>query len=153
MANTYTQLYVQIVFAVKGSENVIREKLREELEKIMCKIVTDNKSKPIAVYCNTDHTHILIGLHPTISVSKIAEAIKSGSSGWINREHKIVGTFSWQDGYGAFTYSKSQLDDVVKYILNQPEHHKRKTFKEEYLEFLNKFDIPYHDQYLFDWLD
>ena len=86
-------------------------------------------------------------------ISKIAEAIKSGSSGWINREHKIVGTFSWQDGYGAFTYSKSQLDDVVKYILNQPEHHKRKTFKEEYLEFLNKFDIPYHDQYLFDWLD
>jgi len=153
MANTYTQLYVQIVFAVKGRENLIGEKFREELEKIMCSIVTDNKSKPIAVYCNPDHTHIFVGLHPSISVSKMAEAIKSGSSGWINREKKIVGNFSWQEGYGAFSYSKSHIDAVVKYILNQPEHHKRKSFKEEYLDYLKKFDIPYDDQYLFDWMD
>lgn len=153
MANTYTQMYVQIVFAVQGRENLITEKLRDELEKIMCGIVNNNKSKSLAIYCNPDHVHILIGLHPTVSVSKIAEVIKSGSSGWINREKKIVGKFSWQDGYGAFTYSKSQIDNVAKYILTQPEHHKQKTFKEEYLDFLKKFEIEYDDRYLFEWLD
>ena len=119
----------------------------------MCTIVTDNKSKPIAVYCNPDHTHIFIGLHPTNSISKMTEAIKSGSSGWINREKKILGKFCWQEGYGAFTYSKSHIDAVVKYILNQPEHHIHKTFKEEYLDYLKKFDIPYDEQYLFDWIE
>ena len=153
MANTYTQMYLQIVFAVQGRENLIKERLRDELEKIICGIVNNNKSKPLAVYCNPDHVHILVGLHPTISVSKIVEAIKSGSSGWINREKKVVGRFRWQDGYGAFTYSKSQIDTVAKYILNQPEHHKRKTFKEEYLDFLKKFEIQYDEQYLFEWLD
>lgn len=153
MANTYTQLYVQIVFTVKNRENLISSKLRNELEKIMCTIVSDNHSKSLAVYCNPDHTHILIGLHPSISVSNIAEAIKAGSSGWINREKRVIGKFSWQSGYGAFTYSKSQIDDVVKYILNQPEHHKRKTFREEYLEFLKKFDVPFDDKYLFEWFD
>ena len=153
MPNTYTQLYVQIVFAVKGRENLIREKIRIELEKIMCTIVTENQSKPLAVYCNPDHTHILVGLNPAVSVSKLAEAIKSGSSGWINREKKIVGKFSWQTGYGAFSYSKSQLDDVIKYILNQPEHHKRKSFREEYMDYLKKFDIPFDDKYLFEFLN
>lgn len=153
MANTYTQLYVQIVFAVKGRENLITEKLRNELEKILCSIVSDNNSKPLAVYCNPDHTHILVGLHPTISVSKMAEAIKSGSSGWINREKKVIGKFSWQEGYGAFSYSKSQLSDAIQYILNQPEHHKKRTFKDEYLDFLHKFDVSYDSQYLFEWFE
>ncbi|MBP1676591.1 MAG: putative transposase [Bacteroidetes bacterium] len=153
MANTYTQLYVQIVFAVKNRENIISEKIRYELEKIMCTIVTDKQSRPLAVYCNPDHTHILVGLHPAISVSAMAEAIKSGSSGWINREKKFYGKFSWQSGYGAFTYSKSQIDSVVKYIQNQPEHHKHKTFREEYLEFLEKFNIRFDQQYLFDWFE
>lgn len=153
MANTYTQMYVQIVFAVQGRENLIKERLRDELEKVICGIVNNNKSKPLAIYCNPDHVHILIGLHPTISTSKIAEAIKSGSSGWINREKKVAGRFRWQDGYGAFTYSKSQIDTVAKYILNQPEHHKQKTFKEEYLNFLKKFEIQYDEQYLFEWFD
>lgn len=153
MANTYTQIYVQIIFAVKGRENLIKEKLRNELEKIMCSIVTANKSKLLAIYCNPDHTHILIGKHPTISEAKLVEAIKSSSSGWINRQKKIAGKFNWQVGYGAFTYSKSQIDAVAKYILNQPEHHKRKTFKEEYLDFLRKYEIQYDEQYLFEWLD
>jgi putative transposase len=153
MPNTYTQLYVQIVFAVHGRENLIHEKLRIELEKIICNIVTENQSKPLAVYCNPDHAHILIGLNPAISVSKMAAVIKSGSSGWINREMKIVGKFSWQRGYGAFSYSRSQLGDVVNYILNQHEHHKRRTFRDEYLDSLNKFDVLYDERYLFDFFD
>lgn len=151
MANTYTQLYVQIVFAVKGRENLIKEKIRDELEKIMCGIISNNKSKVYAIYCNPDHTHIFVGLHPSLSVSKLTEQVKSGSSNWINTNKKIIGKFSWQDGYGAFTYSKSHIDNVVKYILNQSEHHKKQTFREEYLTFLQKFDVDYDPQYLFEW--
>jgi len=151
MANTYTQLYVQFVFSVKGRENLIKEKFRDELEKVMCGIVTEHKSKTYVIYCNPDHTHIFVGLHPTISVSKLIEQVKSGSSNWLNEKKYIAGKFSWQDGYGAFTYSKSQIDNVVKYILNQSEHHKKQSFREEYLSFLNKFEIDYDSKYLFDW--
>ena len=118
MSNTYTQLYVQFVFSVKGRENLIKEKFRDELEKVMSAIVTKNKSKLYVIYCNPDHTHIFVGLHPTMSVSKLIEQIKSGSSNWLNEKKYIPGKFSWQDGYGAFSYSKSHIDKVVKYILN-----------------------------------
>lgn len=150
MANTYTQIYVQIVFTVQGRANLISEKFRNELEKYICGIVSENKCKPLAIYCNPDHTHVFIRLHPTISVSKITEQIKSGSSGWINQRKLIAGKFNWQDGYGAFTYSKSQIDHVVNYILTQPEHHKKQTFREEYLSFLEKFDVDYDPRYLFE---
>jgi len=153
MANTYTQMYLQIIFAVQGRENVIKEKFRDELEKYMCGIITNNKSKPLAIYCNPDHTHILIGLHPTISVSTLTGDVKAGSSKWINERRLVSGKFNWQDGYGAFTYSKSQIDDVTKYILNQPEHHKKKTFKEEYLSILKKLEIKYDETYLFEWIE
>jgi len=153
MANTYTQLHVQIVFAVQGRENLVKERFRDELEKVICGIISENQCKPLAIYCNPDHTHVLVGIHPTISVAKLAEVIKSSSSGWINRQRLIAGKFHWQGGYGAFTYSKSQLDDVVKYILRQPDHHKKQTFREEYLSVLNKLDIQYDDQYLFEWYD
>jgi len=153
MANTYTQLYTQYVFAVKGRENLIHEKFRDELEKIICGIVTNHQCKTYAIYCNPDHTHILVGMHPTIAPAKLMEQVKSGSSNWLNGNKKILGKFSWQDGYGAFTYSKSHLDNVVKYVLNQPEHHKRLTFKDEYLSFLNKFEVEYDPKYLFEWYD
>ena len=153
MANTYTQLYVQFVFSVKGRENLIKEKFRDELEKVMCGIITDHKCKTYAIYCNPDHTHIFVGLHPTISVSKIIEQVKAGSSNWLNEKKYIAGKFSWQDGYGAFTYSKSHIDKVVKYILNQSEHHKKQSFREEYLSFLDKFEIDYDPKYLFEWYD
>ena len=153
MSNTYTQIYVQAVFAVNKRQNFINESLRIELEKIISTIIKDHQSKLLAIYCNPDHTHVFFGLHPACSVSKIVEAIKSGSSGWINREKKINGKFSWQSGFGAFTYSKSQIDNVVKYILNQPVHHKRNSFKEEYLDFLKKFEIEYNEQFLFDWME
>jgi len=132
---------------------LIKEKFRDELEKVMCGIVTNHKSKVYAIYCNPDHTHILVGLHPTISVSKLIEQVKSGSSNWLNEKKYNVGKFSWQDGFGAFTYSKSHIDKVVKYILNQSEHHKKQSFREEYLSFLSKFEIEYDPKYLFEWYE
>ncbi len=146
-------MYVQIVFSVQGRANIISERFRDELEKYICGIVSANKCKPIAIYCNPDHSHVFVGIHPTISVSKITEQIKSGSSNWINERKFIVGKFNWQDGYGAFTYSKSQVDNVVKYIQNQPEHHKKQTFREEYLLLLEKFEIVYDTKYLFEWYE
>jgi len=119
----------------------------------MCGIISNNQSKPIAIYCNPDHVHILIGLHPSISVSDMARDVKSSSSKWINDNRWVKGRFQWQEGYGAFTYSKSQIDSVVKYILSQPEHHKKNSFKEEYLSPLHKLDIKYDDRYLFEWYD
>jgi len=151
MPNTYTQLYVQIVFAVQGRQNLISRKIKDELEKYMCGIITNNKSKPLAIYCNPDHTHILVGLHPTVSVATIVGDIKAGSSKWINDNKLIVGKFNWQDGYGAFTYSKSQIDTVIKYILNQEMHHSGRSFREEYLDMLNKLGIDYNERFLFDW--
>lgn len=153
MANTYTQIYVQIIFSVQGRKNLIKEHNREKLEKYICGIVTNNKSKPLAIYCNPDHVHILIGLHPAISISDMAKFIKASSSKWINDNNWQENKFNWQEGFGAFTYSKSQIDRVVKYILNQPEHHKKATFKEEYISFLNAFEIQYNEKYLFNWLD
>lgn len=153
MANTYTQIYVQIVFAVKGRQNLITENLREKVEKYMCGIVSNKKSKPLAIYCNPDHTHILIGLHPSVSVSDMARDIKANSSKWINENKWILGKFSWQEGFGAFTYSKSQIDNVVKYILNQQERHRKRIFKEEYLDFLKKFNVDYNEKYLFEYYE
>ena len=153
MANTYTQLYTQYVFSVQGRHSFIRESFRDEIEKVMCGIITNHKCKPLAIYCNPDHTHIFVGIHPTIAPSKLMEQVKSGSSKWLNDKNIISGKFSWQDGFGAFTYSRSQIDQVVKYVLNQPEHHKKQSFREEYLLLLEKFDIKYDPKYLFEWYD
>jgi putative transposase len=153
MANTYTQLYIQFVFAVKGRENLIHESFRDELEKVMCGIVTNHKCKTYAIYSNPDHTHIFIGMHPTMSPSKLMEQVKSGSSKWINDKKLILGKFNWQDGFGAFSYSKSHIDSVVKYILNQPEHHKKQSFRDEYLLLLEKFDVDFDLTYVFEWYD
>ena len=153
MANTYTQLYIQFVFSVKGRQNLIRASFRDELEKVMCGIVSNHKCKTYAIYCNPDHTHIFVGMHPNISPSKLMEQVKSGSSKWLNDAKYIAGKFAWQDGYGAFTYSKSHIDNVVKYILNQPEHHKKQTFRDEYLSLLEKFEVDYDPNYLFQWYE
>jgi REP element-mobilizing transposase RayT len=153
MANTYSQLYIQIVFAVKGRQNLISEKNRATLEKYICGIVSNKQSKPIAIYCNPDHLHLFIGLHPSIAISDLVRDIKANSTKWINDQKWIAGKFSWQVGFGAFSYSKSQIDSVVNYILNQAEHHKKKTFKEEYKDFLEKFNIEYKEKYLFDYYE
>lgn len=153
MPNTYTQLYVQIVFTVKGRANLISSANREELHKYITGIVSNRNQKMIAIYVMPDHAHILVGLKPSISISDLVRDIKAGSSKFINDSKWISGKFNWQEGFGAFSYSKSHLDNVIKYILNQEEHHKKQSFKEEYLDFLQKFDIEYDSNYLFEWIE
>jgi len=153
MANTYSQLYVQVVFTVKYRENLIKEKYRVKLEKYISGIIKNRNSKLLAIYCNPDHIHILIGLNPDVSVSSLVRDIKANSSKWVNQNKWFIGTFRWQTGYGVFSYSKPEIDNVAKYILNQPTHHETLSFKKEYLNLLNKLDITYNDEYLFDWFD
>lgn len=107
----------------------------------------------LAIFCMPDHTHLLIGLKPDMAISNLVRDIKAGSSRFISDRHWIQGKFNWQEGFGAFSYSKSQIDSVTKYILNQQQHHEKQTFKEEYIEFLEKFEIEYAVKYLFDWLE
>ena len=152
MPNTYSQLYVQIVFAVNGRQAFIKENFREELQKYISGIIAEKKQKLYAIYCMPDHTHILVSMKPDIAISDLVRDIKSNSSSFI-KEKEFVRDFSWQTGFGAFSYSKSQSLNVVDYILNQSLHHKKKTFKEEYVEFLQKFEIEYDEKYLFDFYD
>lgn len=152
MSNTYSQIYIQIVFAVKGRQNLIEKQRREELHKYITGIVQNRGQKMILIFAMPDHIHLLVGLKPSILIADLVRDIKTGSSNFINDNRWILGKFSWQEGYGAFSYSKSQIDDVAKYILNQEEHHKKKTFKEEYLDFLKLFDVQYDEKYLFDWV-
>ncbi len=153
MPNTYSQIFIQIVFTVKGRENLIQKKHREELHKFITGIVKNRDQKLLSIFAMPDHVHILIGLKPNISISDLARDIKAGSSKFINDNKWINGKFNWQEGFGAFSYSKSQVDTVVNYILNQEEHHKKETFKTEYLNFLNKFEIDYDEKYLFEWIE
>ncbi len=153
MPNTYSQIYIQIVFAVKGRENLISKNNREELHKYITGIVQNRGQKMLSVFCMPDHTHLLVGLKPSLAVSDLVRDIKTGSSGFINEKKWVRGKFNWQEGFGAFSYSKSQIDNVIKYILNQEEHHKTITFKKEYLDFLQKFEIDYDEKYLFEWID
>lgn len=153
MANTYSQIYIQIVFAVKGRQNLIVKENREELHKLITGIVTNRDQKLLAIFAMPNHVHILVGLKPSISISDLVRDIKAGSSKFINDSKWIKGKFNWQEGFGAFSYSRSHIDNVVKYILNQEEHHNKKTFKEEYIDFLEKFEIDYDEKYVFDWIE
>ncbi len=153
MANTYSQIHIQIIFAVKGREQLIKEEHREELQKYITGIITNKNQKLLAIYCMPDHTHIFMGVRPNIAISDLVRDIKANSSSYINENNLIKGTFSWQEGYGAFSYAKSQVDAVVKYILNQAEHHKKRTFREEYIDFLQKFEVQYDEKYLFEWIE
>lgn len=152
MPNTYTQIYIQIVFAVQGRANLISKNNREELHKYITGIVKNREQKMLSIFCMPDHTHLLVGIKPSVSISDLVRDIKSGSSNFINEQKWIQGKFNWQEGFGAFSYSKSQIDTVAKYILNQEEHHKKKTFKEEYIDFLQKFEVEYDEKYLFEWV-
>ena len=153
MANTYTQIFIQIVFAVKGRQNLIPSENREELHKFITGIVQHRGQKLLAVFAMPDHIHLLVSVKPTILISDLVRDIKAGSSKFINDKKWMNHKFNWQEGYGAFSYSKSSVDLVVKYILNQEEHHKTKSFKTEYLDFLEKFDIDYNSEYLFEWIE
>jgi len=153
MPNTYSQIYIQIVFAVKGRQNLIPKQNREELHKYITGIVKKREQKMLAIFAMPDHAHILVGLEPSISISDLVRDIKAVSSKFITDNNWVKGKFNWQEGFGAFSYSRSQIDTVIKYILNQEEHHSNKSFKEEYLDFLKKFEINYDEKYLFEWIE
>ena len=150
MANTYSQLYVQIVFAVKGRQNLISKNNKDEIYKYITGIITNHKQKLIVINGMPDHIHILVGIKPDISLSDLVRDIKSNSSKFINEQKWINGKFEWQTGFGAFSYGHSQLSNVIKYIENQEEHHKTKTFGEEYIAFLKLFNIDFRNEYLFE---
>lgn len=149
MANTYSQLYIHIIFAVKGRQSLISEKWKEELYKYITGIITNKGQKLIAINGMPDHIHILIGLKPDKAISDLVRDIKSNSSKFINDGKWVNGRFEWQTGFGAFSYSHSQLTNVINYIQRQEDHHKTKTFKEEYIEFLKSFNIEFKAEYLF----
>ena len=153
MANTYTQLNVHGVFSVLNRENFLLDNFRPELFKYISGILKNSNQFPLAVNGYRDHVHIFFELHPTNSVSEIMQLVKANSSKWINENKFLPGKFKWQSGYGAFTYSRSQRDNVINYIVNQEQHHAKQSFKDEYLGLLRKFDIDYKDAYLFDFYD
>lgn len=153
MANTYSQISIQIVFAVKGRENLLRSEFRAELFKYISGIIEGKGQVSLAVNGWQDHVHAFFGMEPSACISDLAAAIKSNSSKWINEKGFVKGKFQWQEGYGAFSYSRSQRDNVIKYIMNQETHHAKKTFREEYLEMLRKAEIDYDDKYVFEFYD
>ena len=153
MAGTYSQIYIQVVFAVKGRQNLIGSKWKETLNKYIAGIIKGKEQKPIIVNGMPDHIHAFVGLKPSMKISDLVRDIKNNSSNFINDNGFIKGKFSWQEGYGAFSYGHSQIERVYNYILNQERHHRKRSFKEEYLELLKKFNIPFEEQYLFEWIE
>lgn len=151
MPNTYSQIYIQIVFAVSGRENLIPQQHRQELHKYITGIVNNRAQKLLSVFAMPDHVHIFVSMQPNISISDLVRDIKSASSKFISKNKWVRRKFAWQEGFGAFSYSRSHIDTVINYINNQEQHHKKKTFEEEYVEFLKKFEIDYKPKYLFEW--
>lgn len=153
MANTFTQMNIHAVFAVKGRENIITRNFRDQLHKYIYGILSKIKQYPLAVNGWKDHIHIFFEMLPVSNLSDIMQIVKTNSSKWINEQKFVRGKFNWQDGYGGFTYSKSQRNEVIKYIMNQEKHHSKYTFREEYLDLLKKFEIEFDERYLFEFYD
>jgi putative transposase len=153
MANTFSKFYIQTVFAVSGRLSLITSDFKEELHKYITGIVRNKGQKLISINGMADHLHILIGLRPAMALADLVRDIKSDSSDWINRKKLARGKFCWQEGYGAFSYGHSQLDMIVRYIQNQEKHHRRKSFKNEYLTLLRKFEIEFKEEYVFQFIE
>jgi REP element-mobilizing transposase RayT len=149
MANTYTQIYIHVVFAVEGRQNLIQAEHNDELQQYITGIVSGQKQKLIAINNMPDHLHLLIGLEPNVSLSDLMRDVKANSSKFINEHRWVTGRFAWQEGFGAFSYSRSQLGAVIRYIGNQQKHHAKKSFREEYVDMLEKFSVDYDRQYIF----
>ncbi|WP_225035589.1 IS200/IS605 family transposase [Winogradskyella sp. SM1960] len=149
MANTYTQLYFHIVFAVKGRDNLIAKKWKVELYKYISGIISNKNQKLMIINGMPNHIHLLIGTKPDCNLSDLVRDIKANSTKWLNKKQYINGKFAWQTGFGAFTVSQSGIDNVIAYIKNQEAHHKIKSFKEEYIDFLNAYNMEYKTEYIF----
>ncbi len=153
MANTYTKIYLQIVFSVKGRQSLIYKTWKEELYKYICGIVNAKEQKVYAIGGVGDHIHILVSIKPNIAISDLVRDIKANSSKWINEKGFVKGKFQWQEGFGAFSYGQSQLDTIIAYIDNQEQHHLKRSFRDEYMELLQKFNVEYDDKYLFECIE
>jgi len=149
MANTYTQIYLHVVFSVEGRQSLITLEHNDELQKYITGIVTAQRHKLIAINNMPDHLHLLVGLRPDAMLSDLVRDVKAGSSKFINEKRWVMGRFSWQEGFGAFSYARSQLGAVIRYIQNQQKHHAKKSFRDEYLELLEKFGVEYDQKYIF----
>jgi putative transposase len=149
MANTYTQIHIHAVFAVRNRECLIKKEWKVELYKYMTAIIQNNNHKVLVINGVEDHVHILFGMRPTQSLSELMQMIKGDSSKWINQNKLTTFKFSWQEGFGAFSYSKSHVGNVVNYINNQEQHHKKKSFHEEYMEMLKKYEVDFDPNYIF----
>lgn len=153
MAGTFSQLYIQVVFAVKGRDSLIHPQWETPLHKYITGIVQNKNQKMLAINGMPDHLHLLMGIRPSCCLSDLVREIKKSSTDWIKEEGLTRYNFHWQEGFGAFSYGHSQLPTVINYINNQKQHHQQKTFKEEYTEFLKKFNIDYQESFLFDWIE
>lgn len=153
MPNSYTQIHIQFVFAVKYRAALIADEWKDELMMFITGIFQENNHKMLKINAMPDHIHIFIGMRPHQSVSSLIQNVKTESSKWIKAKKFCAGNFAWQEGYGAFSYAKSQVPDVIRYIQNQQKHHQKKTFLEEYREFLIKFEVEWEEQYIFKELE
>jgi REP-associated tyrosine transposase len=153
MANTFSQIYIQTVFAVSERKSLIKPEFKEDLYKYVTGIVRNQAQKLIAINGMPDHVHILIGLKPAMALADLVREIKADSTNFVNEQKLVHGRFNWQEGYGAFSYGHSQLDTIIRYIQNQERHHQRRSFKDEYMTLLRKFDIAFEEKYVFKFLD
>jgi putative transposase len=153
LANTFSQIYIQTVFAVSNRQSLIKTEFKEDLYKYITGIVTNQGQKLISINGVLDHVHILLGLKPAMALADLVREIKADSSNFINKERFVHGRFSWQEGYGAFSYGHSQLNSIIRYIQNQERHHSRRTFRTEYLTLLKKFDIAFEEKYVFEFIE
>ena len=153
MANTYTQIHIQTVFAVQNRQSLIKVEWKNELYKYITGIIKNHNHKVLQINGMPDHIHILFGMRPTQYISDLMKHVKQDSSKWINNKGFVNGKFSWQAGYGAFSYTKTQVPTIINYIKNQEKHHKTKTFKDEYLELLQEFNIDFDERYIFKPLE
>ena len=150
MSNTYHQVYIQAVFAVKYREAVITNECKSKILSVIGNLINETGCKTLIVNGTEDHVHCLLTLKPTISISELMKVVKGKSSKFINDHQLTKHKFEWQEGYGVFSYSKSHIDAVYKYIANQEEHHKKQNFKDEYISFLNKFNVKFDEKYIFE---
>lgn len=153
MANTYSQIYIQVVFAVQGRQNLLIKEWRQEVFKYMAGIIKNKGQKPMIVNGVEDHVHMFVGLKPSMALSDLIRDVKNNSSNFINDNQWIKGKFNWQEGYGAFSYGHSQIEAVYNYIQNQEAHHAKQSFQDEYLDLLKRFEVEYDTKYLFDWIE
>ena len=153
MPGTFSQIYIQVVFAVKGRPSLIAADWEEELYKYITGIVQNKGQKMLAINGMPDHIHFLIGMKPSCCLSDLVREVKKSSNTFIQEKRFSRNKFEWQAGYGAFSYSHSALDTVIAYITNQKEHHRKKTFRDEYMAFLKKFDVEFNEAYLFEWIE